>query len=55
MLDPQTCKKVLNSGDTQYSDEEVQKISQLLWRLAELNFEVFNNDAKENNSEKSHS
>lgn len=55
MLDPETCKKVLNSGDTQYSDEEVQKISELLWRFAELSLEVFNNDPKENNSEKSHS
>lgn len=45
----------MNSGDTQYSDDEVQKISELLWRLAELTMEVFNNDTKEDNSEKSHS
>jgi hypothetical protein len=42
MLDPNLCKQILNEGKTKYSDEEVKMISELLWKLAELTIETYN-------------
>jgi len=41
MLDPKTCKTVLNSTGGNYSDEEVEQITALLWRLAQLTVETY--------------
>ena len=44
MWDLQASKKILNSGDEIYSEEEIKKISELLFTLAELSVEQFIND-----------
>ena len=34
MLDLKTCKRILNSNTETYTDEEVEKISKILWQPA---------------------
>jgi hypothetical protein len=41
MLDFKTCKRILTSNDESYTDEEIVKISELLWQLAVINTEIF--------------
>jgi hypothetical protein len=50
MLDAATCKKVLNSGERIYSDQEVELIASLLWELAEISVEYYM-DLKTNENE----
>lgn len=35
-LDLETCRKILNAGDRKYSDEEIIRIRDYLYRLAAL-------------------
>lgn len=48
MLDPILCKQILNEGKAKYSDEEVKMISELLWKLAELTVETYNDLESQN-------
>lgn len=40
-LDLETCRKILNEGDKQYSDEEVIRIRDYLYTLAEIECRFF--------------
>lgn len=45
------CKKVLDSGGKKYSDEETEKIRDLLYKLGELDYLIYiemNRDYKSN-------
>ncbi|HUC82811.1 MAG TPA: hypothetical protein VMR70_18020 [Flavisolibacter sp.] len=41
MLDHQTCKNILNEGDIKYTDEEVKKISELVFFFAQLTVQTY--------------
>ncbi|MBC7651334.1 MAG: hypothetical protein H7101_06250 [Deinococcales bacterium] len=40
MLNLEVCKKVLQQNGKKYSDEEVKKIRQLLYKLGELDYQL---------------
>lgn len=40
-LDLETCRKILNAGDQQFSDEEVIRIRDYLYKLAEIECRFF--------------
>ena len=46
-------KEILNSGDHNYSDEEVKVISDFLWNLAELTVEMYYSKIESKQNEKS--
>jgi hypothetical protein len=48
MLDLNTCKQILNNGETTYTDEQVEMISELLWRFAQLTLQTL--EEEENKS-----
>ncbi|MCX6226469.1 MAG: hypothetical protein NTV01_17250 [Bacteroidia bacterium] len=50
MLSIEECKKILNSESRSYYDEEVQLISQFLWKLAQKEVDQFINRKKDENS-----
>lgn len=35
------CKKILESGGEKYSDEEIEKIRDLLYKLGELDYRIY--------------
>lgn len=41
MLNLEVCKKLLQQDGKQYSDEEVKKIRQLLYKLGELEYQLY--------------
>ena len=41
MLDLNTCKQILNEGKKQYTEEEVKMISELLWHVAQLSVQTY--------------
>jgi hypothetical protein len=43
MLSIERSKAILNKGDRKYSDEEVKRLRDLLYQLAELEYEIFAN------------
>jgi hypothetical protein len=49
MLNHQTCKNILNEGNVKYSDEEVKKISELIFFFAELTLRTYNDLEEQNN------
>ncbi|MBS0646660.1 MAG: hypothetical protein JSR97_08760 [Verrucomicrobia bacterium] len=53
MLNLELCKKVLQKNGTTYTDDEVKRIRQLLYKLANLDYKLFSElktktDAKSN-------
>lgn len=42
MLNPDLCKQILNAGETKYTDEEVELITELLWKWAQLTVNTYN-------------
>jgi hypothetical protein len=50
MLSFEECKKILNSENRLYSDEEVELISRFLWKLAQQDVEQVINGKEDENS-----
>jgi len=47
------CKKILESSGKKYSDEETEKIRDLLYKLGELDYQIFSkNDNSTNEKNK---
>ena len=44
MVTLELCKKILNSGKRKYTDIEIKKIREVLYRLAELQIESENDN-----------
>lgn len=46
MIELENCKKILNSRERKYKDEEVKKIREYLYYIGGLQLEIENNDLK---------
>ena len=44
------CKKILESSDKKYSDEEAEKIRDLLYKLGELDYRIYIEVSRNDNS-----
>ncbi len=58
MLSIEACKKILEKDGVKYTDEDVKKIRHLLYKLGELDFQLYNapknkEDGKRNTLRKS--
>ena len=51
MLSLDNCKKILNRSGKQYSEEEVKRIRDLLYKLARLEFNIYK---KKENEKRNH-
>lgn len=49
MLSLEQCKKIMNQNGASYSDEELKKILYWLYKLGELDYQLYNGQKNETN------